>query len=273
MMTWLFIISLPVLTYVFGRLIFAFQFRKQVKVLFSLSKRISNQQFNKAQLVGLPEPVQRYFNHVFKDKQAYISYVRIRHDGQFKSDINKKWTPIRGEQYFTTEKPGYIWKGETSMFTARDSYIANEGRLIVTLFSLLNVVYGQGKEFDEGEFQRWLSESVWFPTNLLPSEHLKWTEIDNHSAKLSFHYNELAVEFEVTFNPKGEIVQMETKRFMQKGSKETWIVKFADYKKMNGVFIPTRNEAFWRLEGKDLCYAQFNLLDIEYNVASRYSSE
>jgi hypothetical protein len=118
-------------------------------------------------------------------------------------------------------------------------------------------------EFDEGEFQRWLSESVWFPTNLLPSEHLKWTEIDQHSAKLSFHYNESSIEFVVTINDLGEIEQMETKRFMQKGSKEIWIVKFADYKKMNGVFIPTRNEAFWRLEGNDFCYARFNLLDFE----------
>jgi len=270
MMTLIYIITLPFLTYFFGRLIFTFQFRKQVKTLFSHSKRISNQQFNKDQLVHLPEPVQRYFTHVFRDKQAYISYVRLRHDGQFKTGINKKWTPIRGEQYFTTEKPGYIWKGETSLFTARDFYINRKGRLIVTLFSLLNVIDGQGMEFDEGEFQRWLSESVWFPTNLLPSEHLKWTEIDQHSAKLSFHYNELSIEFVVTINDLGEIEQMETKRFMQKGSKENWIVKFADYKKMNGVFIPTRNEAFWRLEGNDFCYARFNLLDIEYDVPFQY---
>ena len=41
---------------------------------------------------------------------------------------------------------------------------------------------------------------------------------------------------------------------------------------MNGIFIPTRNEAFWRLEGKDFCYARFNLLDIEYDVPFQYLS-
>lgn len=269
-MTLLFIVTLPALTYLFGRIIFAFQFRNQVKAVFSKSKRILDQQFSKSQLIGLPEPVKRYFNHIFVDNQAYISYVRLRHNGQFKTDINKKWTPIKGEQYFTIEKPGFIWKGETSLFTARDFYIANKGRLIVTLFSLLNIVDGQGKEFDEGEFQRWLSESVWFPTNLLPSKHLKWIAINKHSAKLLFIHNEKSVEFVVSFNSIGEIVQMETMRFMQKGNKEIWIVKFADYKKLNGILIPTKNEAYWRIEGKDFCYARFNLLDIEYDKSDRF---
>ncbi len=37
---------------------------------------------------------------------------------------------IKGEQYATTEKPGFIWKGATSMFIASDKYIADKGRLV-----------------------------------------------------------------------------------------------------------------------------------------------
>ncbi len=37
---------------------------------------------------------------------------------------------IKGEQYATTEKPGFIWKGATSMFIASDMYIADKGRLV-----------------------------------------------------------------------------------------------------------------------------------------------
>ena len=37
---------------------------------------------------------------------------------------------IQGEQYVTTEKLGFIWKGATSMFIARDMYIADKGRLV-----------------------------------------------------------------------------------------------------------------------------------------------
>ncbi len=80
--------------------------------------------------------------------------------GQFKTGIDKSWIKIKGEQYATTEKPGFIWKGTTSMFTARDMYIDKKGRLIVSIFSLINVVKCQGEQYDQGELLRWLGESV-----------------------------------------------------------------------------------------------------------------
>lgn len=95
------------------------------------------------------------------------------HDGQFKTDLKKGWINIKGEEYFTTQKPGLVWKGTTRMFTARDMYIADKGRLIVSVLSLFKVVNGKGEKYNQGELLRWLSESVWFPTNLLPSENLQ----------------------------------------------------------------------------------------------------
>ena len=78
-----------------------------------------------------------------------------------------------GEQYATTGKPGFIWKGTTSMFVARDMYISDKGRLIVTLFCLFKVADAKGEKYNEGELLRWLSESVLYPTNLLPGEKLQ----------------------------------------------------------------------------------------------------
>lgn len=45
------------------------------------------------------------------------------------------------------------------MFTARDMYLSNHGRIIVTLFSIYNIVDEKGKEkYDMGEVLRWLTE-------------------------------------------------------------------------------------------------------------------
>ena len=114
------IFGLLIMALIIGKLNLSIQFTKEVKKLFSQSKNISNNTFTNEQLTGLPEPVQRYFKHVLKHGQPYISYVRITHDGQFKTGVDKDWMNITGEQYATTEKPGFIWKGKTSMFTARD---------------------------------------------------------------------------------------------------------------------------------------------------------
>ena len=209
------------ITLVAGKINLFIQFNNQVKELFTQSRNVSNKKFNHLQLSQLPEPVQRYFKHVLKDGQPYINYVRLKHDGKFKSDLKKEWVDIKGEQYFTTEKPGYIWKGKTAMFVARDMYIAGKGRLIATILSLINMVDLQGEQYDQGELLRWLAESVWLPTNLLPSKNLQWAAVDNETATLSFEYNGLSLFYIVNFNSLGEIAQMETQRYMDETRLET----------------------------------------------------
>ena len=173
-----FIIGLLLIAVVIGKINSSIQFSKEVKELFSQSESISEQKFHKFQIDNLPEPVQRYFNHILKEGQPYISYARIKHDGQFKAGFDKDWVNITGEQYATTGKPGFIWKGTTSMFVARDMYISDKGRLIVSIFSLVNVVNAKGENYNQGELLRWLGESVLYPTILLPGNRLVWISID-----------------------------------------------------------------------------------------------
>ncbi|MFZ4545625.1 MAG: DUF6544 family protein [Saprospiraceae bacterium] len=246
------------------------KFNYQVKKLFSQSENISNKSFHKSQLDSLPEPVQRYFNLVLKADQPYINSVKMTHSGQFKTGLDKDWINITGEQYATAAIPGFIWKGTTSMFTAFDMYIANKGRLVVSLFGLYNIVDGKGEHYNQGELLRWLGESVLYPTNLLPSENLKWISIDALTAKLVFNYNGLSLFFIFTFNTNGEITQMETKRYMDESNLETWIIKVAQYKEINKVLIPTRFEVLWRLEKGDFSYAKFNITDIEYDKPVKF---
>jgi hypothetical protein len=258
------------LIFIIGKIRLAAQFDKEVKILFDQSKNISHQTFDKTQLDNLPEPVQRYFNYILKNGQPYISYARIKHKGHFKTGIDKSWIKIKGEQYATTEKPGFIWKGTTAMFIAQDMYIADKGRLIVSLFSLINVVNAKGEQYNQGELLRWLGESILYPTNFLPSDRLSWFPIDDQTAKLTFNYNGLSLFFKITFNDIGEITEMETKRYMDMNNLETWVIKVSDYKELNKVIIPTRFEVLWRLEKGDFSYAKFNITEIEYDNPRKF---
>ena len=248
----------------------SFQFNNQVKQLFFQSKYTSDKKFYHEQLVGLPEPVQRYFKHVLKEGQPYISYARITHDGSFKTGLDKGWIKINGEQYATTGRPGFIWKGVTSMFTARDMYIKDKGRLIVTLFSLINIVDGTGVQYDQGELLRWLGESVMYPTNLLPSDRLQWMPINAYSANLVFNYMGFTLFFIASINDEGEITQMETERYMDEQHLEKWVIKIAGYKPINGIVIPTKFEVLWKLQKGDFSYAKFNIRKIEYGNPMRF---
>jgi hypothetical protein len=263
------IIGLIVIAIIVGKVVSSIQFNKEVKTLFSQSENSENI-FSYSQLQGLPEPVQRYFRHVIKEGQPYVSYVRLMHDGQFKTAPNKDWVNIKGEQYFTTAKPGFIWKGSTSIFTANDQYISNRGKLTVSLFSLFKIAGGEGEKYDQGELLRWLAESVWFPTNLLPNENLQWKPVDMHHAHLVFTYKGLSLLYLVTFNDKDEIAQLETKRYMNEKSLETWIGKISDYGVKNGMMIPFSIEAIYKLKEGDYSYAKFNVKRIEYDIPERF---
>lgn len=268
----LIIVGLLIITVITGKVKTSVQFTEEVKHLFSQSNRISDKKFSYSQLQALPEPVQRYFKHVMKEGQPYISYVRLKHNGQFKADPKKGWANIAGEQYFTTEKPGFIWQGSTAMFTARDMYISDKGKLIVSLFGLIKVAGGQGEKYNQGELLRWLGESVWFPTNLLPNENLKWTEVDSQSAKLNFNYNGFTLNYLVTFNSLGEITELQTKRYMGEGNLETWVGKVSDYKEINGILVPTKIEAIYKLPEGDYSYAKFSVtrLNMTFLKNSKY---
>lgn len=264
------LIFLLIAVFIVGRIHTSSQFRQEVNELFSQSKSISDKVYNHEQISGLPEPVQRYFKHVLKDGQPYISYVRLKHDGYFKQDKNKDWIEIQGEQYFTAENPGFIWKGKTSLFSVRDMYVSGKGRIIVSLFGAIRIMKGEGPQYDQGELLRWLGESVWFPTNLLPGEHLQWLPVDLNTAKLSFSYHGMSLSYNVHFNERGEITQLETKRYMGEENLETWVGKVSDYKEMNGMKIPTKIEAIWRLDSGDYSYARFQVRNIEYNIPAKY---
>ncbi len=141
-----------------GKLNISFHFQQQVKGLFAQTSGPAIKLFRQSELNDLPEPLQRYFKHVLKNGQPYIRQVRFLHEGQFRTGVNKGWAAIRGEQYVTIEKPGFIWKGKTKIFTARDMYIRDEGKLIVPLFSALNITEASSDKNNQGELLRWLGE-------------------------------------------------------------------------------------------------------------------
>lgn len=134
-----------VLVFITGKVLLRGDFRKEVTMLFASSGRIADRKFRTDDVSDLPLPVQRYFTHVLKEGQPYVSYVRLRHDGLFRTGLEKGYTGIRGEQYYTAQTPGFIWKGETSIFTARDMYINKKGGLRVHLFSLVKALMLQAK--------------------------------------------------------------------------------------------------------------------------------
>lgn len=263
---WVFrIIPLLILVFFCGRLNLYLRFSGDVARLLASGSDVSDRKFIYRQLEGLPQPVQQYFRHVLRPGQSYISSVHLLHTGLFKTDLKRGWVAISGEEYFTARRPGFVWKGKTATFTARDMFVDGKGRLVVHLLSLFQIQDSQGPQFNRGELMRWLGESVCFPTNLMPSKDLKWYPIDDHSARLEYSYQGMLISLMVEFNAAHEIEQMTAMRNMGEGPRKKWVTRLSDYQLRDGIRIPTVLEAAWDLPEGYFPYARFSITEIEYN--------
>ncbi|HET7377374.1 MAG TPA: DUF6544 family protein, partial [Anaerolineae bacterium] len=66
-------------------------------------------------LQPLPEPVQRYLSYSGVIGQAWIDTVRLKYTGRFRLAADRPWLPIKAEQIYTTNPPGFRWKARLKM--------------------------------------------------------------------------------------------------------------------------------------------------------------
>jgi hypothetical protein len=266
----LLVIAAPVIAWLTGRWLAARQIRRDVADLFSQAETGPVKTYDPAQLADLPAPVQRYFRHVLKPGQPYLRTVRLRHDGQFKTDLKKDWMPITGEEYFLADKPGYIWIGTTAWFTACDQYVAGRGSLTVRLLGTAPIMKGIGPAYNQGELLRWLAETAWFPTSLLPGGRAVWSPVDDHSATLTLTDKGLTVSCLMLFNDQDELVRCQAQRSTDATHTQPWVCYLSDYRDWHGLRVPTQGGAAWVIDGEEKQYASFMLRDIEYDKPQVY---
>ena len=201
-----------------GIAMFNQQVEKEVKILFTNSKDISATRYSANQINNLPEPVQRYFKYSLQENQNYISFVKLKHEGTFRQSQGQGWIPIVGQEYFTTENPGFVWIGKMKPYplfwiNGKDEFINGKGNFQIKLLSLFTVVDTKGNESDESELLRWLAETPWFPTSLLPSKYLHWEEVNSTSAKAIIEYGKIKASVIFYFNEHGQIVKLNADRY------------------------------------------------------------
>ena len=263
-------VALPVAALLAGRWLVARQTRQTVADLFSQADTGPVATYDPAQLADLPAPVQRYFRHVLKPGRPYLRTVRLRHNGQFKTDLKNDWMPITGEEYFLADKPGYIWIGTTTWFSACDQYVSGAGSLTVRLLSTVPIQQGSGPAYNQGELLRWLAEAPWFPTGLLPGGRVSWSPVDDHSATLTLTDAGLTVSCLMSFNEQDELVRCQAQRHSDATHIETWVCRLSDYRDWHGLLVPTQGGAAWIMAGEEKPYARFILRDIAYDQPYAY---
>jgi hypothetical protein len=235
--------------------------------------------YDRRELDNLPTPVQRYFEAVLTPGQPMIVAMAASHTGQFSlAETQPKWVPFHSEQLSRMQPIGFDWDGRIRMAPGiqcfvHDAYVAGEGILHATLFGLITLTKIQGTpEVAQGELLRFLAESAWYPTALLPSQGVTWEAIDDRSARatLTDGATTVAVEFRFGDDDLIQTIYTPARHRTVKGKLTIapWQIQLWNYAKRDGILIPIDGEVAWELPTGLLPYWRGHLSDIKYEFAN-----
>ena len=229
-----------------------------------------------AREAALPEPVRRYLRYAIPASAPAIRTVHLRHEGFFRTKPNSPWLPIRGEQYFTVGRPGFVWNATVRMkpflwIEARDRLFEGRGNMLVKVGSTFTVADARGPQVDQGSSMRWLAETVWFPYATV-SEAVHWEPVDAHSARATLLGDGLPVVETFEFDDEGKPKLLRSDRYFANGKEPAkllpWHGRCAEYREFGGFRVPSYIEVSWQLPEGEFTYARFRVKEIRYNVAT-----
>jgi len=229
-------------------------------------------------LEGLPGPVHRYLEVSGAARRRPVRSVRLRHGGTFRPGLDGPWVPIRGEQYFAVDPPGFVWWGRIRVapgiwIEARDRSAGGQGNMLITAAATWTLADVSGPEMDQAALARLLAEMVWFPTAFLDERYLAWSPLDDTSARavLRVGGREAAITFR--FGPDGLPSSFAADRYRDVGGKGVltpWLGECRDYREVDGLRVPVRIEVGWRVDGRDRPYARWEFERIEFDRAEPF---
>lgn len=218
--------------------------------------------YDPREIEGLPAPVQRYFSTVLTPGQAIVTAATLEHTGHFNlSPTGEQWKPFTSRQRVIVQRPGFLWDARIAMapgvsVRVHDSYADGEGLLHAAVFGLFSVAdLRGGGELARGELMRFFAEAAWYPTALLPSQGVRWTAVDGHSAKATLTDGALSITLLFRFDASGLMTSMRAEargRIVgNEVSSAPWEGTWANHQRVDGMTVPLSGEVAWLLpEGR-----------------------
>lgn len=240
------------------------------------SRPVSTEPYDPADVADLPRPVTQYFETVLQTGQEPVQEVTLAQEGTFRfGDDDSPWYRFTANQLYSIPSPGYVWDAEirlAPLVSARvlDAYVDGEGVLRANLLGGVPVASaGPSPQMNEAELQRYLSETPWFPTALLPGGGVIWEGIDDRTARAMVRDSGVSAEAVFHFDGDGLIDRLTAERYRQDSDDvDSWIGRYRSYEVRNGMVVPTEAEVGWETDDGEVPYWRGTITEIDYRTTA-----
>jgi hypothetical protein len=247
--------------------------------LFARASAETDRVYTHDDVAGLPDPVRRYFEHVLTEGRPYVRTARLEQSGEFRlGDASSPWRPLTAVQQYTVDPPGFVWDAEIAMaplvsVRVVDAYTDGSGSLRAAALGAFPVADSTPTpELDAGELTRYLAESVWFPTALLPAEGVTWEGIDDDAARATLEHEGTTASLVFHFSDEDEVARVTAERrprAVDGGYEEAqWTGHFRNYRDRDGMRVPVEAEVEWNLPEGDLTYWRARVPVFDYHPSA-----
>ena len=213
--------------------------------------------YDPAEIRGLPTPVVRYFEVALTPGCAFIETATLVQEGTLRTSSTMRFTAT---QRVTVRRPGFIWEASVPGplgLRAIDAYAGGQGSFHLVL--LRGVLHLAGwlpvrdtrvqAEMATIELQRWLAETPWYPTALLPQAGITWEAVDDRSARATMTDGLTVATLLFRFGDDGLVSQVfaEARGRLVGGRivSEPWAGEFSTPKTIGGYVVPTEGRVRW----------------------------
>ncbi|MFC4874272.1 DUF6544 family protein [Negadavirga shengliensis] len=223
---------------------------------------------------NLPDPVLRWLRLSGAVGKPYIQSVEMKQKYEIKlREDQTKWFSARATQYSTIQPPAFLWSLEMRVLLflpvkGRDSFQGGEGSMMFKMFSLVPIARATpDTEINQSALQRFLGEIAWYPSAALCPE-ISWEPVDDVSAKATMEFQGTKGSGVFHFDPLGNLKKFTALRYMDAGDKfvlREWQVEVIDTKEFDGIIIPSKCRATWKMDDGDWNWANFEVLEAKYH--------
>ena len=227
-------------------------------------------------MAHLPIPVQKYLRYTGCIGQEKVFNFRVEMEGGIRSSATDSYMKLKSVQYNFVANPSrffYIKAKKMGIPVGGVHIYKNEtAYMTIKLAGLFTVVDAHGKEMDQGETVTLFNDMCFMAPATLISPNIEWETIDTLTVKAIYTNGNQKIIATLYFNEEGQLIDFishdryETSNGVDYYNYPWQTPVKGGYQQKNGRMFPCAAEAIYiRPEGA-FCYAEFKLINIEYNL-------
>ncbi|MCD9623898.1 DUF6544 family protein [Rhabdothermincola salaria] len=176
--------------------------------------------FAEDELLGLPDPVARWFRAAIAPGVPLARAVHLTMAGHIR--LGERWWPFRATE---TLAPGlgFVWPASVrGVIRGSDHFFDGQGALDWRLLGRKVVVHADGPDVSRSAAGRGAAESVWAPTALLPRFGTTWRALDDSHLVVTCSMGDETVDVHLHVDADGRLLRFWFERWGDPDESGTW---------------------------------------------------